>query len=179
MTNEQEMREVLCRTLRSVSEKAGIAPPVPDESGEICLHYDRARICLVLDSYAYEIEISLRVEGGMRFSGDIIQRWLGEPVRAYSFNNGNVEAVARQAGDSVVKLLSRLREDFAGSLEGLSSAYAAMVAEARLNRIRSEAGEAWRTNDHKRVVDLYRSIEGSLSPLERKRLQLAERQLGG
>ena len=51
---------------------------------------------------------------------------------------------------------------------------AAMVLDSKAYQIRPKADAAFRRGDYKEAVKLYSSIETALSPIERKKLQLAK-----
>ena len=51
---------------------------------------------------------------------------------------------------------------------------AAMVLDSKAYQIRPKAEAAFRSGDYKEAVKLYSSIEAALSPIERKKLQLAK-----
>lgn len=51
------------------------------------------------------------------------------------------------------------------------------LKEMRLSQIRPEADRAWRAKDYVRLVKLYSSIQESLTPSERKRLEYARKHL--
>jgi len=51
---------------------------------------------------------------------------------------------------------------------------AAMVLDSKAYQIRPKADAAFRRGDYKEAVKLYSSIEAALSPIERKKLQLAK-----
>ena len=151
-----------------------------DPRGGLRLRFDDVLLGLLGSPRTHEIEWWLELPGTeqARVHSDVVQEWQGDPVRAYQFNDSNVENVAAMVVRDARRALDALRETPARTLQQLAAAEARLVERSRLARIKEEARIAWARRDYALVRTLYRSVAGALTPLEAKRLQVADRELG-
>jgi hypothetical protein len=108
----------------------------------------------------FDKELSLEYWAAGGRTAKAVRRALKKQAEGLSRYGGS----ALSGHQSIFDRLEQLRTDRS----------AAMVLDSKAYQIRPKAEAAFRSGDYKEAVKLYSSIEAALSPIERKKLQLAK-----
>lgn len=123
-----------------------------------------------------EIELSLELPDREKcFRQDAIQAWLGQPIRAYLFNDGTIERAARDVVDTIESLFRKLGGETEPQFAALEAAGDKLSDESLRNWMREEADHAWKTGRYEDAAELYKKLSPTLSKLEAKRLDMSKR----
>jgi hypothetical protein len=151
------------------------------ERKDIC-HFRLWKGDLVIDLHCaarlHEIQPSIAIttpSGLERFPTDVVQEWLREPVRAYLFNNENVRAVSGRVADFAERIIDKYQNDPAAALNDLLAIIFTRGDQFHVDETRRKASEAWAKGDMSLAKSLYEKIVGHLTPVECKRLRIAEK----
>lgn len=177
MVSQAALDAAIHAALATLAAELGTEQPRPNGRGGLCLRDGETSLGVLGVPRTQEIEWWLDTPDPdiPLIRSEIVQEWLGEPVRAYQFNDANFAAIAAIVSGMAKHVLVGLRDDEAATLRALADADARLGEQSRLARIRPEANRAWEQGDYALAKKLYRSIASSLTPAETKRLEIAER----
>jgi len=148
--------------------------------GAYCLRRSGSSLCLLGVLRTNEIEwwIESTKWETSHIGSDVIQEWLGEPIKAFQFNESNFVKVIKTVSDLGKRAILKYEANVLTALDELAAAEARNVNRSRLTRLRSEAKNAWERGDYRTLKNILSQMPGELSPVEAKRLQIARRKLG-
>lgn len=180
MVDQTELDLAIRNALEGRSAELGAGSVSDNGRGAYCLRRPLSSLCLLGVLRTNEIEWwmeSPEWETGY-IGSDVIQEWLGEPIRAFQFNKSSFVEVVQEVSNLGKRAVLKYEADVVSALDGLTAADARNVDRSRLTRLRSEAKNAWERGDYWSVKNILSQMPRELSPVEVKRLQISRRKLG-
>jgi hypothetical protein len=179
MIPAQDLHEALANALLGVSSRLGSLRLEHREPGLVCVCDGPLEICLRGVPHLNEIQCSISVAnalGGREFfAADTVQAWLGEPAKAYMFHRENIESVCYLVAQFVQRVISKYRSNPDSLTDSLVQIENNLVDLSNINQKRKDAAEAWNRKDFESAKRLYSDIFDHLTPVERKRFEIARR----
>lgn len=178
MTTDDDLDAALAEALSTLVSALGTAQLERTKVGHLRLRDGDLVIDFHSAAHLNEIQpaVAIATPSGLeRLSLDAVQGWLEEPVHAYMFNEANLQAGCRRAAHFAEKVIDRFRRDPASARNAIRAIERRRIDRFQINEIRQDANEAWARQDFALARALYEKVGDDLTPVERKRLDIAKR----
>lgn len=186
-TNFREFREMVRKELQPSSDRICIAE-VGAAGSSVHFRGCDATLEVIWNSYTNELSLSVRSlqKPNLVFSVSELMRYWGHPdalgYRDYATSDWHaLEFGIKRLADILDWLIQRgmlLRlEEFDGLAAQSQLSGRELEAEVKCEQTRARVNEAWNSRNYPAVVSELSSIEDYLTPVERKKLEFAKKQI--
>lgn len=137
-------------------------------------------LILVFDGIPHlnEIQVAAALEtsgGRERLSTGDLHAWLGEPGHTFMFSALNMREACGLAARFAERVVERYRRDPALALTQIRAIESGGADSFFIEEDRREANDAWARQDYALASRFYEKIADHLTPVERKRLDIARK----
>jgi hypothetical protein len=178
MPSKRDLDHAIEAALAALAAELGTAQPEPNGRGGFRLN-DSERTFEMLGSPSTN-QIEWWVTDGAWGEGpiraELFKDMWGQPAPENQFSQTNFGSVAAKVAEAGKRALISLRENRRETLRALEEAEARAVERDHVAELRRQADEAWLRKDYAIIRRIYGPRKAILTPLERKRLDIALRE---